>query len=129
MIRIAVLAIFALSSGALACPRPPDATRLAPEVDHAPLAYVEMGDPPFSAPFAMTVTFCDPDQQVEALIFDALMPAHRHGMNFTVDVIKIANNQFEVSNIVLHMPGLWEIRVKAEAARHNYTYTAEVPLK
>ncbi|MFY0662970.1 MAG: hypothetical protein JXR15_20985 [Shimia sp.] len=129
MIRIAFLASFTLSSGALACPAPPDATRLAPEVDHAPLAYVEMDEPPLSAPFAITVTFCHPNRQIETLMFDALMPAHRHGMNFTVDVNKIANNRFEVSNIVFHMPGLWEIRVKAETARRNYTYTAEVPLK
>lgn len=129
MIRIAVLTSFVLSTGALACPAPPDAIRLASEEDHAPLAYVEMADPPLSAPFAMTVTFCDPDQQVEAVMFDAHMPAHRHGMNFAVDVDKMADNRFEVSNIVFHMPGLWELRIKAETARQDYNYTADVSLK
>ena len=134
MIRIAVLASVALSSGllasgALACPTPPDAIQLASDMDQAPLAYAQMDAPPLSAPFVMTVTFCDPPQQVEALMFDALMPAHRHGMNFTVDVSKIADNQFEVTNVVFHMPGVWEFQVEAEAAGQRYFYTAEVPLK
>ena len=134
MIRTVVLTSLALSSGALAsgalaCPTPPDAIQLASEVDFAPVAYAQMDTPPLSAPFVMTITFCSPDQQVEALKFDALMPAHRHGMNFTVDVNKFADNRFEIANVVFHMPGLWEFRVKAEAEGKNYTYTAEVPLK
>ncbi|WP_270727824.1 hypothetical protein [Shimia sp. Alg240-R146] len=127
--RTAFLASFALSSSALACPTPPDATQLIPEADHAPAAYAEMNTPPLSAPFAMLVTFCDPAQKIEALMFDALMPAHRHGMNFTVDVSKIADNRFEVSNIVFHMPGLWELQFGAEFAGRAYTYIAEVQVK
>ena len=108
---------------------PPDAIQLGSEVDHAPLAYAQMDAPPISAPFVMTVTFCDPAQRFDALIFDAQMPAHRHGMNFTVDVSKIADNQFEVSNVVFHMPGLWEFRVEARGVGQKYSYTAEVFLK
>ncbi|UWR11532.1 hypothetical protein [Sulfitobacter mediterraneus] len=129
MIRAVVLAKFALASGALACPMPPDAIRLAPDEEHAPLAYAQMDAPPLSAPFAITITFCDPARQTGALTFDALMPAHRHGMNFTVDVNKIAANRFEVSNVVFHMPGHWEIRIEAEVAGQSYTYSAEVPLE
>ena len=129
MMRGAVLASFVLTSGALACPMPPDAIPMTPEVDHAPLAYAQMDAPPLSAPFAMNITVCDAAQQTSVLTFDALMPAHGHGMNFTVDVNKVAENKFEVSNVVFHMPGVWELRVKAEVAGQNYTYTAEVHLK
>ena len=108
---------------------PSEAIQLASEVDHAPLAYAQMDAPPLSAPFVMTVTFCDTEQQFDALAFDAQMPAHRHGMNFTVDVSKIADNQFRVSNVVFHMPGLWEFRVEATGAGQKFTYTAEVSLK
>lgn len=129
MIHMVVLASFVLTSGALACPMPPDAILMKPEVDHAPLAYVQMNAPPLSAPFAMNITVCDAARQTEALTFDALMPAHRHGMNFTVDINKIADNRFEVANVVFHMPGLWEIRIEAQVAGQTYTYSAEVPLE
>ena len=126
--RIA-LASIALASSALACPTPSDAIRLVPDIDHAPEAFAEMDTPPLSAPFAMIVTFCNPAGKIEALMFDALMPAHRHGMNFTVDVTSIADNRFELSNVVLHMPGLWEFRVDAKIAKENYAYTAEVQVE
>ena len=129
MPRFTALTGFALASNALACPLPPGAIQLTSQIDSSPLAYAQMDTPPLSAPFALTVTFCDPDQQVETLEFDAVMPAHRHGMNFTVDVSKIADNRFEVSNVVFHMPGLWEFQVEAKAAGQRYTYTGEVSLK
>lgn len=133
-VRTGVLVSLALASGvvasaALSCPTPPDAIELASENDHAPLAFAQMETPPVSAPFALTVIFCQPDEQIEALAFDAVMPAHRHGMNFTVDVSEVADNRFEVSNVVFHMPGLWQFQVEAEAAGKRYSYSAEVPLR
>ena len=129
MTRMAALACFILSSGAVACPMPPDATQLVSGSEDAPLAYAQMDTPPLSEPFAMTITFCDVGRQVEALTFDALMPAHRHGMNFHVDVDNASDNRFEVRNIVFHMPGLWEIKVEAEAFGQSYGYSAEVLLR
>lgn len=129
MARILALASFALSSSVFACPMPPDAIPLASEEDYAPAAYAQMDTPSLSAPFALNITFCDPAENVGSLTFDALMPVHRHGMNFTVDVSKFADNLFEVSNVVFHMPGLWEIRVEADVEGEKHTYSAEVVLK
>lgn len=129
MTRTAILTSLALSSSALACQMPPDAIQLASKMDYAPMAYVQMDALPVSAPFVMTFTICDPAKTLETLTFDALMPAHGHGMNFNVDVSRIGNNQFEVSNIVFHMPGLWEFEVETDGAGENYTYTAAVSLR
>ena len=127
--RMAALASFALSSSALACSMPTDAIQLTSTLDSAPLAYAQIDKLPLSAPFTMTVTFCNPAQEVEALMFDAVMPAHRHGMNFSVDVTGIAANRFDVSNVVFHMQGLWELRIDVEVDGQAYAYTAEVLLE
>lgn len=129
MTRMAALACFILSSSAVACPMPPDATQLVSSVEDAPLAFAQMDTPPLSEPFTMTITFCDAGRQVKALTFDALMPAHRHGMNFHVDVDHSSDNRFVVSNIVFHMPGLWEIEVEVETIGQSYGYSAEVLLR
>ena len=129
MIRAVIPAGFALASGALACPLQTGAISLVSETDTAPSAYVEIDTPPLSEPFAMTITFCDPTLDPAALAFDAVMPAHRHGMNYTVDVNRFQENRFEVSNVVFHMVGLWEIQIEAEFAGKIYTYKAEISVK
>ncbi|MEP5731021.1 MAG: hypothetical protein ABJL67_16820 [Sulfitobacter sp.] len=128
MIRAAILLSLAMASGATACPMPSGAIPLTSQTPHAPVAFAQMDALPLSAPFALTISICDATTKANSLAFDAHMPAHQHGMNFTVDVAKIANNRFEVSNVVFHMPGLWEIRVIIEVSGHRYAYVADVPL-
>ena len=58
------------------------------------------------------------------------MPAHHHGMNFDVDVNQIAKGDFEFSNVLFHMPGVWEIQIAAEidGAVHKYRTLVELEL-
>ena len=130
MIRIAG-AVFALSaSAALACPAPGTAIDLISETPGAPVAYADMAPPPLSAPFTITIGFCGLEAgQAEHLDFDAVMPAHQHGMNFRVDVTPRGKNQFDVSNVVFHMPGQWELLLDVEINGQTYGYTAEVTLE
>lgn len=39
--------------------------------------------------------------------FDARMPQHKHGMVTTAKVSKIADLQYKIEGVRLHMPGLW----------------------
>jgi hypothetical protein len=43
------------------------------------------------------------------LAFDARMPEHGHGMNREAEVSSEGGGTFAVSNLLLHMPGLWEL--------------------
>ncbi|MEM7044117.1 MAG: hypothetical protein AAF543_15005 [Pseudomonadota bacterium] len=129
MIRLAVVSLFLVGSEVLACPMPPGAIPLASKAHGAPLGYARMDTPPLSAPFKIEITFCDLAKGAKALEFDAIMPAHKHGMNFDVDVAEMADKRFEVSNVVFHMQGLWEIRIDVELDGQTHAYTAEVMLE
>jgi hypothetical protein len=129
VIRLAVVSLFLLGSGALACPMPPGAIPLASKASDAPPGYARMDRPPLSAPFKIEIAFCDLTEGAKVLAFDAIMPAHKHGMNFNVDVAEMAENRFDVSNVVFHMHGLWEIRIDLELDGQAYDYTAEVLLE
>ena len=38
---------------------------------------------------------------------DALMPAHRHGMNYRTSVEPVGESTFKVRGLMFHMPGRW----------------------
>lgn len=62
-------------------------------------------------PFEMDVSVCPnaAGVAVQALRVDAWMPLHRHGMNYKTRVIAAGNGRFQVSGLLFHMPGRWEI--------------------
>lgn len=126
-----VLALWLCSvSGVMACPAPSGAIDLRAEDAAAPMAYATMAPPPLSAPFALVVGLCPaPGTKVTALAFDAIMPAHQHGMNFGVDIAALGQNRFTVSNVVFHMPGLWALQVTADVDGRRHVYTADVVLE
>ena len=101
------------------------------ETPSALSVHATVPDPlPLAQPFRMQIQFCgDSTVPLERVTVDATMPAHQHGMNFRVDLAEAERNRFEVSNVVFHMPGLWEIRVEAEIDGRRYAYRAEVPLR
>ena len=128
MIFRTIAVFFATASPGLACTDiSPDVIPLRSELDNAPAAYAEMGSPPVSAPFTLKVVVCD--RQVSDLAFDALMPAHQHGMNFDAEVAKSGATEFTVSNVVFHMPGLWELQIEAVTDHNSHNYTAKVELE
>jgi len=112
---------------AFACPDMTNALKLSSTTSSAPPAFVVFDDLTVSEPFDGTVRFCT--EAVDALEFNATMPAHQHGMNYIVDVTQIDTNSFALNNIVFHMPGLWEVRFDADMAegRVSYSGTVEVP--
>lgn len=127
MHRIAFLFVLLSAQLANACPELTDARPLSPADAAAPAAFVTFESPPISAPFEMTIEFCgDASERIEAMAFDAVMPAHQHGMNYRAEVADERAQSFRVSNIVFHMPGLWELRIDAKTAGQTFAYTGEV---
>lgn len=46
----------------------------------------------------------------EAVRVDAVMPEHRHGMNYRPVVVARGAGLYHADGLMLHMPGNWEIR-------------------
>jgi hypothetical protein len=46
----------------------------------------------------------------DAVRVDAVMPEHRHGMNYRPVVVAKGDGIYRADGLMLHMPGRWEIR-------------------
>ncbi len=46
----------------------------------------------------------------QAVRVDAVMPEHRHGMNYRPVVVAKGDGTYRADGLMLHMPGRWEIR-------------------
>lgn len=128
--RLLCLAAICAAHTSLACPAPENAVLLTSADDAAPTAYTTIETLPLSAPFEIQIAFCGTGSEtISEIAFDAIMPAHQHGMNYVVEITNPEGNRFEVTNVVFHMPGLWQMNVSAELAGQTYEYEAEVILK
>ena len=118
------------AQSAIACDGPDEARLLTSFSTAAPTAFVIFDDPPVSTPFDMRVMFCGSDgAEIEAMAFEAFMPAHQHGMNYRTEVVHMGGQSFMISKIVFHMPGRWELRIEAEAADQEFAYSADVEVE
>ncbi len=90
----------------------------------APVAFVTDITPSASAPFDVTLTLCGTASA--EVTFDAIMPAHQHGMNYAVDVRQVTEGTFHMENIVFHMPGLWELQFDVKIGEARYSYRGEM---
>lgn len=102
-ITLALLVPLAASAAAA----PAGACLNAPGTMHAgSLAVTPVPSPiPIGKPFALQIVPCN--AAPERLTVDAVMPAHRHGMNYHPKVIKTKNG-FRAEGLLFHMPGEWE---------------------
>jgi hypothetical protein len=51
------------------------------------------------------------DGAPQTIIVDAQMPAHGHGMNYRPTTTASGPSRFQVSGLMLHMPGRWRLTV------------------
>jgi hypothetical protein len=56
-----------------------------------------------------------PDQ----IRIDAVMPEHKHGMNYRPSVPALGNGRFRAEGLLLHMPGTWEFSFDVRGAAGN----------
>lgn len=69
---------------------------------------------PFNESFDLEVRISSDEKgrtpiAVHALVVDAAMPEHRHGMVVTPRVTRIGVGDFKVEGLLLHMNGHWEL--------------------
>lgn len=114
------------SSAAVAC----EATgqRMNSDAQNAPEVYLAVDEIPLAQPFSILVSVCD-ETAVRQLHVDAIMPAHRHGMNYTPKVTALGGGAFRVDDMLFHMPGLWELQVDVDINGQSIFYSSEITLK
>lgn len=116
--------------GATACEVPEGFARLAsPEAE---IAYRwEPPEPKVGRFFAAEVIACRaPDSRpVRAVVLDAQMPAHGHGMNYRPSVAETGPGRFRFTGLMLHMPGTWRLTFDLYQGDRRTRLTREFILK
>ena len=112
---LAIAALLLISTGnAIACGQ--GAQRMTP-LDASKLQVFATLDPiTVSKPFGLQIFLCDETgaQVIGAGLnveVEGWMPRHKHGMNYRASVTATAPGTYSISNMVFHMPGLWQVRV------------------
>jgi hypothetical protein len=73
-------------------------------------------------PFGLVAEVCaPPGVAVSDLKVDALMPAHKHGMNYRTQVSRNSGNQFQVTGLLFHMPGRWQYVFEVQTSKGRQT--------
>ena len=136
--RLAIVAagLLALASGTFAADRCGDA---APAEAHRRLESVRhvLVFRPVPAPitvgrhFALETQVCarDAAPAPTALRVDALMPEHRHGMNYRASVTSQGDGRFVAEGLLFHMPGRWQLVFDVQSSAGADRLVAEVMLE
>ena len=63
-------------------------------------------------PFSVNLAVCSAGAApIDRVTIDAMMPRHRHGMNYKPRMTDFGGGRYRVKPFVFHMPGLWRVVV------------------
>lgn len=86
---------------------------------------IEVGEP-----FSLLFNVCTKsDNPAELVAVDAVMPDHKHGMNYRPTIVSLGEGRFRVDGMVFHMPGRWEISFDVRAGEESERLSHEVIVK
>jgi len=78
------------------------------------------------AEFAVDAVLCPKTSvTVDAIRFDAWMPAHRHGMNSRPSLKALGEARWRAEGFRFHMPGRWQFTVDVDTAAGRERLTHE----
>lgn len=80
-----------------------------------------------SETFAIDVRACPAD--AELIRVDAVMPAHRHGMNYKPSIEAISPGRWRVRGLLWHMRGAWELSFELRHAGRVQTLRRGIELQ
>lgn len=112
MIRktIFALAFVTLTSvTALACDMPEGWVSMKSDApgDIVVLAKIPVEPIQVATPFDIDIKVCGTD--ADDIVFDAIMPAHQHGMNYVPSTQALEAGHYKGTGMFFHMPGNWQI--------------------
>lgn len=61
--------------------------------------------------FAIEFAVCPKGERAvpEAVAVDAVMPEHRHGMNYQPTIATVGPGRYRAEGLMFHMPGRWDL--------------------
>jgi hypothetical protein len=112
-------------AGAAGCELPPG---VRVETDRIAISYrtipakIEVG-----RPFVLEIAACAKNGSLDPgrVRLDATMPEHRHGMNYRVKVVPVAEGRFRSEGWLFHMPGRWEFAFELGGERLTHSVRIE----
>lgn len=124
-----VLGLAASSAAAATCGEELDAkARRTLEGEGLTLAWAPRPAPiPLDRHFTLDLAVCG--VPVTGLRVDADMPAHRHGMNYRVEVQPRGDGRFEARGLLFHMPGRWRLIFDVDAGGRTQRLTQELDVR
>ena len=127
-LAVMVAAAVTFASSALAdCAAPPEGAAVINDGTVQAAWQPEAGPITVGRPFALLVTLCPADAQLQRV--DASMPEHRHGMNYRASVKPLSNGRWRVEGMLWHMSGRWELRLdlQVQGKEHRLRQSVVLP--
>ncbi len=124
----AAAAAFTFAVPAVAdCPAPPAGAAVMDDGTVQAVWQPEPGPITVGRPFALLVTLCPADAQLQRV--DATMPEHRHGMNYRASIKPLGEGRWRVEGLLWHMSGRWELRldVQSQDKAHRLRQSVVLP--
>lgn len=81
-------------------------------------------------PFSLLFNVCTKSNSpAELLAVDAVMPEHKHAMNYRTTIVAGRDGRYRVDGLVFHMPGRWELSIDVRAGEESERLTHDFILK
>ena len=80
--------------------------------------------------FALDIAVCPRGAAApaRALVVDAVMPEHRHGMNYRPTVTSPSPGRYRAEGLLFHMPGRWDLLFDVDTGAGTQRLTATLRL-
>jgi len=83
-----------------------------------------------SDPFAIELVICESGgDKIDRVTIDAVMPLHRHGMNYKPIIQDQGNSRYRAQGLLFHMPGRWQIIATVYRGNRPATFKLDVDLQ
>jgi len=114
------LAGLTAASSVQACPlQTPDIEQAGLALDWMPAQPLVMGEH-----FALEIVVCPATAELTRA--DAIMPAHRHGMNYRPSIVRHGNGRWRAEGYLFHMSGDWELLFDVRSGDRSERLRAKV---
>jgi hypothetical protein len=79
--------------------------------------------------FSVEAIVCDAQGEPGGLRVDALMPEHRHGMNYRARVTPAGGGRYVAEGLMFHMPGRWQLLFDVERSGRTERLATDIILE
>ena len=124
-----LLAAIVVAAPALACDAPGEGYARLESERFVVWLKTEPASIPIGREFALDAAACAwGTAKIDAIRFDAWMPAHRHGMNTRPSLKGAGEGRWRAEGFLFHMPGRWQFTAEIDAAgkRERLAHDVEV---